>query len=302
MAMIQGIDGMALINAFRQGREDGTQDRMRQMQMQKQQEAQGLLRQVYGGTAAPRGVQGMAMPQTAGQTFGGDKSMPQANTGSPLPPLVQPTQPAPQAPSGGINYDALSQLATIDPDTAGKVATAIKTMNEAQIKAVDAKNMSMGTAAHYLLSIPQNERAQVYQQIVAPTLAASGWTPQEIAGADLTDRGLQYYQMHSMDMDKLLAAELAERKFQAGDNVALVPGAGLANVRPTLDANGRVIGNTASVVIQPNTGAAPATNSSGFTEGQTATNPQTGEKVIFKGGAWVPMGGGASNGTGGFRP
>lgn len=35
-------------------------------------------------------------------------------------------------------------------------------------------------------------------------------------------------------------------------------------------------------------------------EGQTATNPQTGEKLIFRGGQWVPVGGGVSNGTGGF--
>lgn len=39
----------------------------------------------------------------------------------------------------------------------------------------------------------------------------------------------------------------------------------------------------------------------GIQEGATATNPQTGEKVIYRGGQWVPMGGGVSNGTGGFQ-
>lgn len=35
-------------------------------------------------------------------------------------------------------------------------------------------------------------------------------------------------------------------------------------------------------------------------DGATATNPQTGEKIIFRNGAWQPMGGTAGNGGGGF--
>lgn len=38
----------------------------------------------------------------------------------------------------------------------------------------------------------------------------------------------------------------------------------------------------------------------GVSEGATATNPQTGERIIFKGGQWVPMGGGGSNVTSNF--
>jgi hypothetical protein len=37
-------------------------------------------------------------------------------------------------------------------------------------------------------------------------------------------------------------------------------------------------------------------------EGATATNPKTGEKVQFKNGQWMPVGGGSGNATGGFRP
>jgi hypothetical protein len=56
--------------------------------------------------------------------------------------------------------------------------------------------------------------------------------------------------------------------------------------------------------ILPNSGEAPAGApvSGGVQEGATATNPQTGEKVIFKGGQWVPLGGGGGNATGGFQP
>lgn len=35
----------------------------------------------------------------------------------------------------------------------------------------------------------------------------------------------------------------------------------------------------------------------GVQEGATATNPQTGQKLRFQGGQWVPMGGAASNGS-----
>lgn len=38
----------------------------------------------------------------------------------------------------------------------------------------------------------------------------------------------------------------------------------------------------------------------GVSEGQTATNPQTGEKLVFKGGQWQPMGGASGNAGGGF--
>lgn len=38
----------------------------------------------------------------------------------------------------------------------------------------------------------------------------------------------------------------------------------------------------------------------GVSEGQTATNPQTGEKIIFQNGAWVPAGGVSGNAGSGF--
>lgn len=38
----------------------------------------------------------------------------------------------------------------------------------------------------------------------------------------------------------------------------------------------------------------------GAQEGQTATNPQTGEKIIFRNGGWQPMGGASGNAGGGF--
>jgi hypothetical protein len=57
-------------------------------------------------------------------------------------------------------------------------------------------------------------------------------------------------------------------------------------------------------IIAPNDGSAPAGSpvGGGVQEGATATNPQTGEKLIFRGGQWQPMGGGAGNSVGGFQP
>jgi len=41
---------------------------------------------------------------------------------------------------------------------------------------------------------------------------------------------------------------------------------------------------------------------SGPQEGATASNPKTGEKLVFTNGAWKPAGGSVGNGTGGFQP
>lgn len=44
----------------------------------------------------------------------------------------------------------------------------------------------------------------------------------------------------------------------------------------------------------------PPQQQGGVQEGATATNSQTGEKIVFRNGAWQPMGGSVGNGTGGF--
>ena len=44
----------------------------------------------------------------------------------------------------------------------------------------------------------------------------------------------------------------------------------------------------------------PPQQQGGTQDGATATNPKTGEKVVFRNGQWQPMGGGGSNVTNGF--
>jgi len=309
--MIQGIDGMALINALRAGKQDRYENdkrvmdmHARQQEIAKQQQIRGLVGQVFGqpqtgGVAAMSGLGRETYAPTStpsfDQAFGGDTiaALPGADQGGSLPALSQPSQPAQPAPhQGGVNMDALKQLSVIDPDMGGKIATAFKTMSETELKQADAKNMAMAQSAHYLATVPANERQQAFQNLVAPHLIEAGWTQDQIAKADLSDNGLRYYQMHGMDMDKLVASELAERKFMAGDNVGIQPGGAVINVKPD---------GTGSYVVKPYQMAdqAPA---AGITEGATATNPQTGAKIQFRGGQWVPMGGSGGNVTGGFQP
>ena len=78
-----------------------------------------------------------------------------------------------------------------------------------------------------------------------------------------------------------------QEKFQA-----IEPGGSLYGISPD--------GNVREVVRANPGNAAPASPVGSVQEGATATNPQTGEKIIFRNGAWQPMGGTAGNGGGGF--
>jgi hypothetical protein len=63
-----------------------------------------------------------------------------------------------------------------------------------------------------------------------------------------------------------------------------------------------VSGGNPRVVIAPNDGSQQvgAPVQGGVQEGATATNPQTGQKIIFRGGQWVPAGGPTQPASGGF--
>lgn len=74
---------------------------------------------------------------------------------------------------------------------------------------------------------------------------------------------------------------------------AIEPGGSLFGISPT--------GNVREVVrANPGTAAPMAPVGGGVQEGATATNPQTGQKLIFRSGQWQPVGGGAGNGTNSF--
>lgn len=290
MPMIQGIDGNALINAFRAGKQDRASEYERQAKqaeaqakLDRERETRGLMGQLFGGSAPAGGG-------VAGAYGVGGSSSPAANVEGRIAP-VTPAM-AQEPPRATYDPNILQKLVMLDPEVGGKIAGALKTMDEMTIKRHQDMNDIMGAAAHYLAKVPQNERAQA-MQIIAPQLKAAGWTDQQIAAADLSDRGLQGYQAVAIDYDKMFDNELAERKFQAGDNVAVAAGGNVANIKP--DGTARwIVGG----------GAAPA--SEGLPRAQSKADvdalPPGAQFIAPDGTIRTKPGGGSGNATGGFRP
>jgi hypothetical protein len=255
MPMIQGIDGNALINALRAGRQDRAaydEQQMKIAQAKKAQERQdqisGLEAQLFGKPAQPAsgGVMGNFAP-SAPQTV-------QPETGAPTMPA--PTGMAPTRPQ--VNQDVLSQLLVLDPESYGKLAASLKTMDEAQIKREAQRNDTMASAAMYLQKMPPQARAQAFRRIL-PQMMAAGWTQQELANADLSDEALMGYRAFGLDYEKALAADLKEREFRAGKTVPVTAGGSVALVKPTMDAAGNLTGTSQEYIIGGPGGGATTT-------------------------------------------
>lgn len=117
----------------------------------------------------------------------------------------------------------------------------------------------------------------------------------------------QVVQRHYGQFDPQLAAVPFENREQALIQLGQM-GAYLEQTKPeikAIEAGGSLAAvdprtGRATPLILPNDGSQPAYGASGVQEGATATNPQTGEKIMFRGGQWVPVGGGGGNVTGNF--
>lgn len=256
MAMIQGIDGSALIQAFRAGRGDryANEDRVRQMEKEERERArgeqvQGLMGQLFGarqptGVADQFGAPQQPQPQTFGAAFtpeGIAAAGPQAPAAS----------IAAESPRRQVNPDVLAQLIILDPETGTKIASALKSMNEMDLQRVEARNNFMGAAARYVQQGRTPEERLQRFQIASPQLIEAGFTPEELDGIDndLSDQRLQFYQATAIDYDKMIDNELAEREFRMGKVVPVTAGGSAALVRPAMDEQGNVTGTTQEYII-----------------------------------------------------
>lgn len=311
MAMIQGIDGGVLLQALRAGRNDRMDDMAFQAKQdalradaEKQKQIGGLMGQLFGGQQPSSGgvsgnfapSQPTAQPQNFSEAFG--SGIPEEGASAAPTASVAP-QVAPQAPQRRYNPEVLAQLIALDPETGGKMASAFKSMDEANLKALETKNTALGAAASWLSRVPENER-QAAMQVVLPQLVAAGWSEQEITGRPLTDQALRGYQAQAMDVDTIIDNTLAEREFLAGKTLSVAPGGSVALVKPTVGADGSVGTSTEYIIGGGGASVSPG-NLPQVTSPEEAMRLSPGTKFLLPDGrvGTVP-GGGASNGTGNF--
>lgn len=257
--MIQGIDGMALINALRAGREDRFKDQQRQSAMASQATERGLVGKLFGGQQ-PQGVTGMASPNpqanVPAQPDMASAFNPAAMTaiggmdqgGSAPAPMTAQTPPMqPPADHHEMNTQVLQQLVAANPDKWVPVVSALKNMNEMQVKQADAQNMAIAIAAHSLMNIPVDRRQAALEGYIGQSLIASGISPERLRGVPLTDEALTHFQNEGMAMNAILEAEQKRREFDAGKVMATQPGGGLYRVTP----------NGVDTLVVPNDGSQP---------------------------------------------
>jgi hypothetical protein len=313
--MIQPIDGGALIQALRAGREDRMTDELNKLKMQsaraaaqRQERVDGLVGQLFNGqpqagVAAQMGVNRPAPKPGMEQAFSPDAMGAMARGDA--PPAMADAPPA-QAPAPAYDPDVLRKLIIIDPELGGKYASAFKTMGETDLQQANQRNAHMGATAHWLRQFPVQQRA-AQLAAVAPTLLQYGFTPDQLqqAGSDLSDAALSHFEAHALDFDKLIDNELAQRKFEMGDNVPVTAGGSVANIRPRLDAQGNVIGTTQEYIVgggggasAPDTGGIPKEAADALRRGE-GTREQF-DSIFGPGAADRVLGGGAGNGTGNF--
>lgn len=106
------------------------------------------------------------------------------------------------------------------------------------------------------------------------------------------DPAFQQY-VGRFDMRDAIIAQAGQAKAfleqQAPKYMAAPEGAGLINVKDP------------AAIAAWNAGATQPQAAPSVQDGATATNPQTGEKIVFRGGQWQPIGGAVSNGGSNFQ-
>lgn len=194
--------------------------------------------------------------------------------------------------------NAVNALAQVDPQSAYKLQQSQQAAQQAETERQTRIDVAQGKADPSALAginwddyaALSKEQADIAKQNVETVgqLALMADTPQKW-DAVIDQLGPQFAQYKGQfgQREAIIARSGQVKAFleqQAPKYMAVPDGADLVNVKDPAALQAFASGKAESQV----------------SEGQTATNPQTGEKVIFQGGQWVKMGGAGSNASGGF--
>ena len=163
-----------------------------------------------------------------------------------------------------------------------QIRQAFKTHSKEQREEAAANWDQLARAFFNLRQIPAAERPAAFQQML-PMLRALEIPDEMLVQPDLSDRGLEWGVDQARDIEKLITGRTPD--------VQSVPGVGLFPVTPG-----------SPFPDFGNGGARPEAQigTPAITDGATATNPETGEKIIYRNGQWEPAGGASGNAGGGF--
>lgn len=238
---IQTVDVGGLIGVY-----EGARDRRtKQMLLQRQIEAEdrALKRQegiagVYaklrsptkGGDPSSAGSGAAVTPPAAAPEPG--MSTVYSGAGAPPPPIAMDADgtppaavpaiggPAPAQPPAGLpdppqkwldsNAALVDELMAYDHKEAFALRTQLQSLDDAALKAAQARAGDMAKVAKHLSGMSANARTAELQRL-RPQLLAQGIAPAQIDGFDPSDQNLQYVYMQGVDLEKLATIEHQER-------------------------------------------------------------------------------------------
>jgi hypothetical protein len=245
-----------------------------------------------------------------------DGSAPQQ--GGPAAPaqVVDPSRLPPRTDGLRLNQDALRDLYRLDPESAAKVQQSVFNAGQAQFKSMRQAGETFASMAFHLRKLPVEQRAAELEAM-APTLLGMGVTPDMLQTADLSDNGLDRNIAIGRSIASLIDDERADRRLEAdvaddeADNERAdrntdslisdrVERRGLTARGQNIASSDRRRGqDVASGDRRRNQDMTDrrTRESAAFQGGgrrgrggqvPTATNPQTGERMEFRAGKWVP--------------
>ncbi len=163
---------------------------------------------VAGAYATPGDVLGSSMSAGSGGMIG---------TAPAAPPAPAP---APQQ-ATTIPDNLLRQMAFLDPERAGQIFTALRTMDQATSERVNRLNLTLANRAQHLLSNVPPEQWGTEIQRMAPELMQLGVSQEMLSDFQPTEQALRGVVQEAMDIERL-AAVANQRPIEVGPGARLV--------------------------------------------------------------------------------